>query len=118
MYVVGVQGIDNPHGNIHIQNAPLPFKTLLQASTSQPGSQLVINQDGIGTSSLALLAGVPQLPLPDMAEAFIIARTLVPQGETELLRPEASRELLIQTLGRMINGAHYRERAAVLAQQK
>ena len=117
VYAEDAQEIGNPHANIHIQNTPLPFRALLQGSPLQPGAQLVIHQGGIGAGSQALLAGVPQLLLPDMAEAFITARTLVRQGVAELLRPEASRELLIQTLGQIINGARYGERAAVLAQQ-
>ncbi len=117
IYVEGAQGIGNPHGNIHIQNTPLPFKALLQTSPSQPGAHLAIHQGGIGASSQALLAGVPQLLLPDMAEAFITARTLVRHGVAELLRPEASRETLKQTLEHMINDGRYRERATVLAQQ-
>lgn len=117
VYVEGAQSIGNPHGNIHIQNTPLPYKALLNDSPLQPGAKLVIHQGGIGASSQALLAGVPQLLLPDMAEAFITARTLVREGVAELLRPEASRELLTQTLGQMVNGDRYRERAAVIARQ-
>lgn len=117
VYVEGAEGIGNPHANMHIQNTPLPFKKLLQRSMAQPGATLVIHQGGIGASSQALLAGVPQLLLPDMAEAFITARTLVRERTAELLRPEASREQVQQMLEQMINGAHYRDRAALLAKQ-
>ena len=117
VYVEGAQGIGNPHANIHIQNTPLPFKKLLQGSTAQPGATLVIHQGGIGASSQAVLAGVPQLLLPDMAEAFITARTLVRERTAELLRPEASREQVQQVLAQMIDAEHYRDRAALLAKQ-
>ena len=113
----GAEGVGNPHANIHIQNTPLPFKQLLQGSTAQPGATLVIHQGGIGASSQALLAGVPQLLLPDMAEAFITARTLVREQVAELLRPEASRERVHQMLKQMIDGKHYRDRATLLAKQ-
>ncbi|MBC7710299.1 MAG: hypothetical protein H7203_09570 [Rhizobacter sp.] len=117
VYVEGAEGVGNPHANIHIQNTPLPFKQLLQGSTAQPGATLVIHQGGIGASSQALLAGVPQLLLPDMAEAFITARTLVREQVAELLRPEASRERVHQMLKQMIDGKHYRDRATLLAKQ-
>lgn len=119
-YVEGAQGIGNPHTNIHIQTTALPFKALLQGSTVQPGAELVVHQGGIGASSQALLAGVPQLLLPDMAEAFITARTLVREGVAELLRPEAANELLKKTLEQMTQPTQadrYRERAAVVAAQ-
>jgi hypothetical protein len=119
VYVEGAQGIGNPHAHIHIQNTPLPFNALLQGTSTQPGAELVIHQGGIGASSQALLAGVAQLLLPDMAEAFITARTLLREGVAELLRPEASGELLKKTLERMIDAdrASYRARAAGVAAQ-
>ena len=117
VYVAGAEGIGNPHANMHIQNTPLPFKELLQGSNEQHGATLVIHQGGIGASSQALLAGVPQLLLPDMAEALITARTLVRERVAELLRPESSRELVQQTLEQMIDGDQYRDRAALLAKQ-
>lgn len=117
VYVDGAEGIGNPHANIHIQNTPLPFKAMLDGGDNAPGAQLVIHQGGIGASSQALLAGVPQLLLPDMAEAFITARTLVGEGAAELLRPEATRQLLQQTLLAMIVERRYGESAANLARE-
>lgn len=115
VYVEGAQGIGNPHAHIHIQSTPLPFKALLHGTRTQPGATLAIHQGGIGASSQALLAGVPQLLLPDMAEAFITARTLVREGVAELLRPEASRETVQATLAQMIDGDRYRARAIEVA---
>lgn len=108
-YVEGAEGVGNPHANIHIQNTPLPFKTLLASA------HCVIHQGGIGASSQALLAGVSQLVLPDMAEAFITARTLVAEGVAELLRPEASRDAVQQCLSSLLDSGRYRHRAGELA---
>ena len=109
VYVEGAEAVGNPHANIHIQNTPLPFKALLVSA------DCVIHQGGIGASSQALLEGVPQLLLPDMAEAFITARTLVSEGVAELLRPEASRDAVQQCLSILLDNARYRQRAAELA---
>lgn len=117
VFVEGAQDIGNPHHNLHIQNTPLPFKALLHGTATAPGATLVIHQGGIGASSQALLAGVPQLLLPDMAEAFITASTLVREGAAELLRPEAAREQLTTTLIRVIDREQYRARATALAHQ-
>jgi hypothetical protein len=109
VYVEGAQGIANPHAHIHIQSTPLPFKALLSGAT------LAIHQGGIGASSQALLAGVAQLLLPDMAEAFITAQTLVRRGVAELLWPEASRETVQATLAQMIGDERHRTRAKKIA---
>ncbi len=111
VYVEGAEGVSNPHSNIHIQNTPLPFKTLLASA------QCVIHQGGVGASSQALLAGVPQLLLPDMAEAFITARTLVAEGVAELLRPETSIDALRTCLTSLFSSTRYAQRAALLAQE-
>ena len=109
VYVEGAEGVGNPHNHIHIQNTPLPFKALLASA------HLAIHQGGIGTSSQALLAGVPQLVLPEMAEAFITARTLVAEGVAALLRPEASLEAVQQSLSALLDNGRYRQTAAELA---
>jgi hypothetical protein len=64
-YIANAQQMNNQTKNLSVHSAPLPLKAML------PSADLLVHHGGAGATSQALLDGVPQLLIPQMAEQFL-----------------------------------------------
>lgn len=95
-YIANVGNLNNLAKNIVVHTAPLPLKAML------PDADLLIHHGGAGATSQALLAGVPQLLLPQMAEQFLTGRLLEAHAAGQLLWGDQDGNTVAQALHQVL----------------
>jgi MGT family glycosyltransferase len=90
-------------------------RTFLPHRMVLPSAQLVITHAGLGTVMGALAHGVPLLCLPLKNDQFENAARVVSAGAGCRLGSRASRSSLRQTILRLLDDPHFRERAGRMA---
>ena len=90
-------------------------RTFVPHRTVLPSAQLVITHAGLGTVMGALTHGLPLLCLPLKNDQFENAARVVSAGAGCRLGSRASRSSLRQTILRLLNEPHFRERAGRMA---
>lgn len=98
-YIANVRNMNNVANNVVVHDAPLPLKAML------PEADLLIHHGGAGATSQALLAGVPQLLLPQMAEQFLTGRLLEVQAAGQLLWGDQDGNTVAQALHHVLQNA-------------
>lgn len=104
-YIANVGTINNVAKNIAVHPKPLPLKSML------PEADLLIHHGGAGATSQALLAGVPQLLLPQMAEQFLTGRLLENLAAGQLLWGNQDGNAIAQALHQALQSAALRDGA-------
>lgn len=80
-----------------------------------PTCDLVVHHSGSGTTMTSLVAGVPQMIIPAIAQTWDYARRLEAFGAARRLTPaEADPEAVVAQCRPLLEDPAYRERAAVL----
>lgn len=110
-YVANLRGLDNRAPNVTVHGAPLPLKPML------PDTDLLVHHGGAGAASQALLAGVPQLMIPQMAEQFLTARQVDAAGAGQLLWGRLTAADVVRSLDHALTAPTLRARAQALAQE-
>lgn len=108
-YIANVRNMNNLAKNIVVHDAPLPLKAML------PDADLLIHHGGAGATSQALLAGVPQLLLPQMAEQFLTGRLLESLGAGQLLWGDQDNGTVAQALQQVLHSTTLRDGARAAA---
>lgn len=108
-YIANVRNMSNLAKNIVVHEAPLPLKAML------PAADLLIHHGGAGATSQALLDGIPQLLLPQMAEQYLTGRLLEGRNAGQLLWGEQTLASVAQSLQTALHSATLREGARAAA---
>jgi UDP:flavonoid glycosyltransferase YjiC (YdhE family) len=109
-YIANVQQMNNQTKNLAVHSAPLPLKAML------PGADLLVHHGGAGATSQALLDGVPQLLIPQMAEQFLTGLRLEAQTAGVQLAGQQSTESIARLLDHALTSTALRDGARNAAQ--
>ncbi len=104
-YIANVRNMNNLAKNLVVHETPLPLKAMLSSV------DLLIHHGGAGATSQALLAGVPQLLLPQMAEQFLTGRLLENVRAGQLLWGQQTMDAVAQALQRALHNDAMRDGA-------